>query len=1001
MSQVKRRKMAVRENERCVEDTQPGSLPLFESDHDSVRMYWTKREEELSAYTTEYVLENKVCAVDNTHVCMWWIDAYERLDSVYLFGKIYNNRHHAMSCCVLVQNIDREIYVLPRETTEDGCRVSMDEVRKEIHELFDKMNIQLRSEEVCIRSYAFELPDIPSETEYLKLNYSYHDYPLSPDLQGRTFKHVFGTNTSPLEHLIVKRQIMGPCWLDFKNIKLPSDNPSWCTAYAVVTSMDDCTIHHSTTTFPLNIMSLHIQTRLNTKNSKNEIMAITLMEARESDINQLDPDGLLPHMKLTIMRPLNEDQILPTHPSIQWENTEEGLLGSFLAILDRSDPDIIVGHHFLTTYLDILLSRMKHLKIKHWHKLGRLKHTGYPKFSNRWSEKNIHEKQRVMKGRIICDTFLATKEIIKSTTYSLSELSLSQLNIIREEEGPADLLDVVRHYSFDAYLTLAIMTKLQILSITKQLTNLSGNLWARSMHGARADRNEYLLLHTFYARNYIYPDKPRIQHEGEEVLDVPRKGTESFQGGLVLEPRSGYYENYVMILDFNSLYPSIIQEYNICFTTLDYRKEIDPDHFEVSSQLGVLPELSHLFVSQRSHIKSLMRHCDPHARSQYHSEQMALKLTANSLYGCLGSPYSRFYAKPLAMLITHQGRKILKTTHDMAHRMQLDVIYGDTDSIMIHTKTKHLVEAKQMAESFRSLVNQQYREIKIDVDYYFRHTLLLKKKKYAGLAVRETSEGLVESMEIKGLDLVRKDWCALSRQWSKSILKLILLEKNHETVVYYIKEYLMEVRLNLDYNRYDIEEFIIYKQLIKSPEEYENINHHPHVLVANQMRKAGSRVKPGDTVPYIMCKDGDRTVPLRPIDVKNGNAVIDVQWYLVSQIIPPILRLCSPLPDITFDTLAECLGVVQHKKKRTKATNEPLSHRSFTTTLVCSFCHRPGQYSGTSMNCPSCDLMNEASIETQLTVMIRQYIHQYYTSDFYCTWMLWKGIKKVYRKDVE
>lgn len=85
--------------------------------------------------------------------------------------------------------------------------------------------------------------------------------------------------------------------------------------------------------------------------------------------------------------------------------------------------------------------------------------------------------------------------------------------------------------------------------------------------GARAERIEYLLLHKFHSLNYVLPDKARGEGGGK------RKGKPAYEGGLVLDPKSGLYDKFVILLDFNSLYPSIIQEYNICFTTVERKKD--------------------------------------------------------------------------------------------------------------------------------------------------------------------------------------------------------------------------------------------------------------------------------------------------------------------------------------------------------------------------------------------------------------------------------------------
>lgn len=110
---------------------------------------------------------------------------------------------------------------------------------------------------------------------------------------------------------------------------------------------------------------------------------------------------------------------------------------------------------------------------------------------------------------------------------------------------------------------LEIAVELNILPLALQITNIAGNTLSRTLCAGVSERNEFLLLHAFHANNYLTPSKKKDNDE----MNVIKKRS-AYSGGLILEPKKGFYDSFVLLMDFKSLYPSIIQEFNICFTTI-------------------------------------------------------------------------------------------------------------------------------------------------------------------------------------------------------------------------------------------------------------------------------------------------------------------------------------------------------------------------------------------------------------------------------------------------
>ena len=322
-------------------------------------------------------------------------------------------------------------------------------------------------------------------------------------------------------------------------------------------------------------------------------------------------------------------------------------------------------------------------------------------------------------------------------------------------------------------------------------------------------------------------------------------------------------------------------------------------------------------VERRREVKKLLkREQEPIKQKQLDIRQKALKLVANSMYGCLGFVASRFYCEPLAALITSQGRDILQRSVELTNSLGAEVIYGDTDSIMVHTNEDSIDRAIALGTMIKKEVNKRHKILEIDIDGIFKNMLLLRKKKYAALKVIESSDNTgikTYQREVKGLDLVRRDWCRLSKDIGDYVLNQILSGNAREEVVENIHSHLNELKEALKSNQVSLDKFIITKGMTKAPKDYPDARNQPHVQVALQLLSKGKNVKAGDFIDYIVC-EGDSPIALRSfhpstIQAAEGALSVDIQWYLANQVLPPVARLCGPIEETDAPKLAHHLGL--------------------------------------------------------------------------------------------
>jgi len=427
------------------------------------------------------------------------------------------------------------------------------------------------------------------------------------------------------------------------------------------------------------------------------------------------------------------------------------------------------------------------------------------------------------------------------------------------------------------------------------------------------------LLREARARGFVLPSQR------------PGNGEEStFEGATVLDPSVGFYRAPIAVLDFASLYPSIMIAHNLCYSTLlppgAENRPGAPEH-EVSPETavaketdtrscfvrpavrrGLLPSILERLLAARKQAKKALASVAGASidaetkRKVLNGRQLALKLSANSVYGFTGAMNGPLPCLELAGAVTAYGREMIQSTKRKVEshfvqangfRYDAQVVYGDTDSVMVRFGPEELSlqDAMDLSAKAAEVCSAEFPSpARLEFEKVYRPYLLMAKKRYAGLAF--ASPDSAPKLDTKGIETVRRDWSDLVRQGLERTLHLLLRPDGQDGVasaISYVRNLCDEVRQN----KVDFRALIISKSLGR--DEY--AAKLPHVTVAEKLRKRDPASAPsiGDRVPYLVlggaAKSNVNERAEDPLYALEHELPIDAEYYLEKQLKQPLIRV--------------------------------------------------------------------------------------------------------------
>ncbi len=569
---------------------------------------------------------------------------------------------------------------------------------------------------------------------------------------------------------------------------------------------------------------------------------------RFSESEPIKPD--LSILSFDIENSLENDEILTIgcvfeneddRETISIDGPEKEILKSFEEYVQEKDPDVITGYNINGYDLPKIDERAEKVgmdEINIGRDFGKLRKKG----NRYWS----------VNGRIVADAWWSVKSELNMKRETLNHVSEELLGEEKDDVDPSEIDDewerdpekVKRYCEKDAELALDILKELEVLDKAMDMGTVSKLPVEEGLNPRTSTLVDSILIRRA-DRNDV--GVPLTSHGG--------KSGGKIKGGYVHSIEPGLY-HWVSVLDFKSMYPSIIIQNNICFTTLSEEGQIESPtgvkFLDSDQKKGLLPEILEELMEERDEVKEKMRRSEGKEERYYRGLQNAIKVLMNSFYGVFASSFYRFTDPKIGESITAFARENIKDLIEELEEDDLKVIYSDTDSVFFQSPEENLEDtidiSKKIAKDYsREEIILEFEKI---LNPFFSHG---KKKRYVGKIIWPE-----EDMLVRGYELRRSD--SFEAQ-DKALLEIFeyILDDDIDGAVERAKEWIKEVKNG----EVEMEKLVI-SRTCKRFGYYKNPDSMPNVQAAKKMKELGYQFTPGMKVSWVVTDAGKTPQEVEP-----------------------------------------------------------------------------------------------------------------------------------------
>jgi len=622
---------------------------------------------------------------------------------------------------------------------------------------------------------------------------------------------------------------------------------------------------------------------------------------------------------------------------VAFEATERELMVKMVEVVRTYDPDILTGYEVHGSSWGYLMERAR---IKYDYDLcdqfSRMKSNSHGRIGKDQDPWGFNKTSTIrITGRHMINVWRAMRSEINLLQYTLENVVWQLLHRRVPHFGwkvltswyrngkPRDLAKVLRYYLTRTRLDIEILDASELIPRTSEQARVLGVDFFSVFSRGSQFKVESIMFRIAKPENYLLISPSRKQVGAQNALEcLP----------LVMEPQSAFYNSPVLVLDFQSLYPSVMIAYNYCYSTFlgrvvswkgasnkmgftDYRRrerllELLKDHVNIApnGMMYCRPEIRKSLLAKmlteiletRVMIKDGMKQdkADRRLQQLLNNRQLALKLLANVTYGYASASFSgRMPCAEIADSIVQTARETLERAIAHIHSVErwgAEVVYGDTDSLFVHLKGRTKDQAFDIGQEIAKAVTEMNpRPVKLKFEKVYFPCVLLAKKRYVGYKY-EYRDQLEPEFDAKGIETVRRDGTPAEQKIEEKALRLLFETADLSQV----KKYFQTQCDKIMRGDVSIQDFCFAKEVRLGSYSDKGAPPPPGALISAKRMLEDARAEPqyGERVPYVVITGapGARLVDrcVSPEDLlANPHVTLDAEYYISKNLVPPLERI--------------------------------------------------------------------------------------------------------------